>query len=39
MSNAEKKIVTDKKTPGFWRVTLNNPPINAITDGYVRRGR
>jgi len=33
MSNAEKKLIADKTTPGYWRITLNNPPINAITDG------
>jgi enoyl-CoA hydratase/carnithine racemase len=27
-----KKITTDKTKPGHWRVTLNNPPINAIDD-------
>ncbi|MGA2942305.1 MAG: enoyl-CoA hydratase/isomerase family protein [Xanthobacteraceae bacterium] len=32
MSNARKKIIADKSTPGYWRVTLNNPPINSIDD-------
>jgi 1,4-dihydroxy-2-naphthoyl-CoA synthase len=32
MSDSPKKISTDKATPGHWRVTLNNPPINAIDD-------
>ncbi|HEX3462707.1 MAG TPA: enoyl-CoA hydratase/isomerase family protein [Candidatus Elarobacter sp.] len=27
-----KKISTDKTTPGYWRVVLDNPPINAIDD-------
>ena len=25
-------LTTDKSTPGHWRVTLNNPPINVIDD-------
>ncbi len=29
---ANNKITTDKSTPGYWRVILNNPPINAIDD-------
>jgi enoyl-CoA hydratase/carnithine racemase len=32
MNGSAKKVITDKSTPGYWRVTLNNPPINAITD-------
>src|ERR1700751_2535427 len=32
MSSARTKITTDKTTAGYWRVTLNNPPINAIDD-------
>jgi enoyl-CoA hydratase/carnithine racemase len=32
MSNIPARITTDKTTPGYWRVTLNNPPINAIDD-------
>lgn len=32
MTTLTKKIITDKTTPGHWRVTLNNPPINALTD-------
>jgi len=27
-----KTLITDKSVPGYWRVVLNNPPINAITD-------
>src|SRR5882757_8914821 len=33
MSEPTQKVVTDKSTPGYWRVTLNNPPINVIDDG------
>jgi enoyl-CoA hydratase/carnithine racemase len=33
MSEPTQKLVTDKSTPGHWRVTLNNPPINVIDDG------
>jgi enoyl-CoA hydratase/carnithine racemase len=32
MNDVPKRITTDKTTPGYWRVTLNNPPINAIDD-------
>jgi len=33
MSETTRKLATDKSTPGHWRVTLNNPPINVIDDG------
>lgn len=26
------RITTDKRTPGYWRATLNHPPINTIDD-------
>lgn len=32
MTDVRKKLITDKTTPGYWRVTLNNPPINAFDD-------
>jgi enoyl-CoA hydratase/carnithine racemase len=32
MNDVRKRIITDKTKPGYWRVTLNNPPINAIDD-------
>lgn len=32
MTEQPKTLITDKSVPGYWRVTLNNPPINAITD-------
>jgi enoyl-CoA hydratase/carnithine racemase len=32
MSNVRTTIVTDRTTPGHWRVTLDNPTINAIDD-------
>ncbi|WGY73472.1 enoyl-CoA hydratase/isomerase family protein [Burkholderia cepacia] len=32
MSDVQKKITVDKTTHGRWRVTLDNPPINAFTD-------
>jgi enoyl-CoA hydratase/carnithine racemase len=32
MSEPRTKIIVDKATPGHWRVTLDNPPINAIDD-------
>jgi enoyl-CoA hydratase/carnithine racemase len=30
--NERKKISADKTTPGYWRIILDNPPINAIDD-------
>jgi enoyl-CoA hydratase/carnithine racemase len=32
MNDVRKRITVDKATPGYWRVTLNNPPINAVDD-------
>ncbi len=32
MGNVTARITTDKQAPGFWRVTLNHPPINTIDD-------
>lgn len=32
MSNVRRKILIDKTTPGYWRATLDNPPINVIDD-------
>src|SRR5271167_2317142 len=32
MTDIRKKITVDKTTPEYWRVTLNNPPINSIDD-------
>ena len=32
MNNVPKKMATDKSKPEHWRVTLSNPPINAIDD-------
>jgi enoyl-CoA hydratase/carnithine racemase len=32
MTESKKKLAIDKKTPGYWRVTLDNPPINLIDD-------
>jgi enoyl-CoA hydratase/carnithine racemase len=32
MSDIPSRISIDKSTPGYWRVTFNNPPINAIDD-------
>jgi enoyl-CoA hydratase/carnithine racemase len=32
MSDARRKLLTDRSTPGYWRVVLDNPPINAIDD-------
>lgn len=32
MTEVPRKLSTDKTTPGYWRVTLDNPPINAIDD-------
>src|SRR5256885_10395707 len=32
MDNVKTRITTDKQTSGYWRVTLNHPPINTIDD-------
>jgi len=32
MTDTRKKVIIDKSAPGYWRVTLDNPPINAIDD-------
>lgn len=32
MTQATSKVRTDKSIPGYWRVALDNPPINAIDD-------
>src|SRR6266704_4938077 len=32
MDKVTTRITTDKQTSGYWRVTLNHPPINAIDD-------
>ena len=32
MDNVTTRITTDKQTSGYWRVTLEHPPINTIDD-------
>jgi len=32
MGDVTTRITTDKQVPGFWRVTLNHPPINTVDD-------
>jgi enoyl-CoA hydratase/carnithine racemase len=32
VDNVTTRITTDKQTSGYWRVTLNHPPINTIDD-------
>ena len=32
MGNVTTRITTDRQVPGFWRVTLNHPPINTVDD-------
>jgi enoyl-CoA hydratase/carnithine racemase len=32
MNEPTTKITIDKQVPGYWRVTLNNPPINTVDD-------
>src|ERR1700760_2301642 len=32
MNEKRQKVIVDKTVPGHWRVTLDNPPINAIDD-------
>jgi enoyl-CoA hydratase/carnithine racemase len=26
------RLTVDKQVPGYWRVTLNHPPINTVDD-------
>jgi hypothetical protein len=30
MDEATTRVTVDKQEPGYWRVTLNHPPINTI---------
>jgi enoyl-CoA hydratase/carnithine racemase len=32
MGNVTTRITTDKQVSGFWRVTLDHPPINTVDD-------
>ncbi|GAA4622604.1 enoyl-CoA hydratase/isomerase family protein [Actinoallomurus vinaceus] len=32
MNEPATKITIDKQVPGYWRVTLDNPPINTVDD-------
>ncbi|MDB5099734.1 MAG: hypothetical protein JWM80_4155 [Cyanobacteria bacterium RYN_339] len=32
MSESKPALIVDKSTPGHWRITLDNPPINLIDD-------
>src|ERR1700752_3960750 len=32
MDEATTRVTVDKQEPGYWRVTLNHPPINTIDD-------
>src|SRR4029077_1376229 len=32
MSNVTTRITSDKQVPGYWRVTINHPPINTVDD-------
>lgn len=32
MNDGENAVVVDKTVPGYWKVTLDNPPINMIDD-------
>jgi enoyl-CoA hydratase/carnithine racemase len=32
MDEAPTRVTVDKQEPGYWRVTLNHPPINTIDD-------
>ncbi|CAN7582937.1 enoyl-CoA hydratase/isomerase family protein [Variovorax sp. LjRoot178] len=31
-ASATKKLIVNKEIPGYWKVTLSNPPINLIDD-------
>jgi hypothetical protein len=32
MDEATTRVTVDKQEPGYWRLTLNHPPINTIDD-------
>ena len=32
MSNIYTRTIVDDTVPGYWRVTLSNPPINTVDD-------
>jgi hypothetical protein len=32
MDGTTTRLTVDKQVPGFWRVTLNHPPINTVDD-------
>src|SRR6476660_5388302 len=32
MDEATTRVTVDKQEPGYWRVTLNHPPINSVED-------
>src|SRR5258706_15148445 len=32
MSDAQTRIAVNKETPGWWRVTVDHPPINTVDD-------
>jgi enoyl-CoA hydratase/carnithine racemase len=32
MDEATTRLTVDKQDPGYWRVTLNHPPINTVDD-------
>jgi enoyl-CoA hydratase/carnithine racemase len=32
MGEAKTRLTVDKQVPGYWRVTLNHPPINTVDD-------
>jgi len=32
MDEATTRLTVDKQVPGYWRVTLNHPPINTVDD-------
>ena len=32
MGSAKQTLLVDRSTPGHWRITLDNPPVNVIDD-------
>ena len=32
MDKATTRVTVDERVPGYWRVTLNHPPINSVDD-------
>jgi hypothetical protein len=38
MTDTKHKLIVDKTTPGLWKVTFDNPPINLVDDSMYSVG-